>query len=147
MFDARTTKIRAVRKANIEQLDAYDLTLLSSLEDFENNTKCTTMVIVNQTRNIEEVRRSDNGEHVLKRVVELTDTTGEKVELTLRGSDADDKIREYMSQEKNILLLHNVLKDEYEGTISSIYLDTLLYPKNPNNYRNMLQCVSMQIKF
>ncbi len=76
-------RIRAVKRASIEQRDANDLTLLSSLKDLENNTYCTTLVIVNQIGNIEEMRRRDDGAHVLKRVVEPTDTTREKVELTL----------------------------------------------------------------
>ncbi len=83
MFEARTKEFRALKKANIQQVDTYDLILLSSLEDLENNTMCTTLVIVNQIGNIDEVRRRENGEQVMNWVVELTETTGEKLELTL----------------------------------------------------------------
>ena len=67
----------------MEQVDGYDLTLLSSLEHLENNTKCTISVFVNQIGSTELVARRYNGDKILKRVVELTDATGEKVELTL----------------------------------------------------------------
>ena len=99
----------------MEQVDVYDLILLSRLEHLENNTKCTTLVFVNLMGITEQVTRWDNDEQVLKWVLELTDRTGERVELTLEDSDVEDKIRESTAQDKTILLLQNVPKDEYAG--------------------------------
>ncbi len=100
---------------------------------------------MNQIGNIEEIKRRDNGNHVLKRVVELTDTTGEKLELRLWGSDVEEKIRESMAQEKTILLLHNVLKDEYAG-YPTLKLSRHICIRRTRTI-NAIQCVSMQIKF
>ena len=115
IFDATRSKVDEVPADDQEVIEPYLFTPLRDLDTVLDGAKRTVIAVVTEIGSVEEVRRGNTDQQVLRRTAELTDASNDPVYMTLWGPNTKRYFQEEDQFQYPIVLLHKMTKGSYEG--------------------------------